>query len=405
MASREHVLHLLAEAAELEHNLLCSYLYAAFSLKRSVDEDLTPHELEAVERWRRTLMSVCVEEMAHLAQVANLTVALGGRPHFNRPNLPVGPGYHPAGVAVSLTPFDEATLAHFIFLERSDEVRLDDAAPFANDEEIERPETPDRLTPSAPHYETIGEFYAVLRQRLQALCDRLTPARVFVGAGAQLDAKESGVASLRTVHDLSGALEAIEMIVAQGEGSAEAGEESHFARFSAMAEELAALRAARPAFEPARRVARNPVMRPPHDDDRVHVTAPAARQVLDLANAAYWLMLRVLSQLYETPRAETALRGALVGTMFGCMHLLADTAGALTRLSATDDAAGPCAGPTFTMMRSTEGIAAGVAPAPLLLERIDDMAAAIDAAALEPSLRDRLHGRVAAMRQGLEPLA
>ena len=31
--SREHLLHMLAEASELEHNLLCSYLYAAFSLK------------------------------------------------------------------------------------------------------------------------------------------------------------------------------------------------------------------------------------------------------------------------------------------------------------------------------------------------------------------------------------
>ncbi len=31
---REYLIHLLTEAAEIEHNLLCSYLYAAFSLKR-----------------------------------------------------------------------------------------------------------------------------------------------------------------------------------------------------------------------------------------------------------------------------------------------------------------------------------------------------------------------------------
>ena len=34
MAVRERLVHLLTEAAEIERNLLCSYLYAAFSLKR-----------------------------------------------------------------------------------------------------------------------------------------------------------------------------------------------------------------------------------------------------------------------------------------------------------------------------------------------------------------------------------
>jgi hypothetical protein len=33
MALRDRLVHLLTEAAEIEHNLLCSYLYAAFSLK------------------------------------------------------------------------------------------------------------------------------------------------------------------------------------------------------------------------------------------------------------------------------------------------------------------------------------------------------------------------------------
>ena len=116
--TREHLLHVLAEAAELEHNLLCSYLFAAFSLKQGVDEDLAPHELAAVERWRAAILQVCVEEMLHLAQVANLTVAVGSRPHFDRPNLPVAPGYHPAGVRVALRPFDLDTLQHFIYLER-----------------------------------------------------------------------------------------------------------------------------------------------------------------------------------------------------------------------------------------------------------------------------------------------
>ncbi len=46
----EQVIHLLSEAAELEHNLLCSYLYAAFSLKKGPDEGLSEREAEAVQR-------------------------------------------------------------------------------------------------------------------------------------------------------------------------------------------------------------------------------------------------------------------------------------------------------------------------------------------------------------------
>lgn len=85
LGSRKQLLHLLAEAAEIEHSLMCSYLYAAFSLKRAVDEGVDQAQAEALERWRKIIIDVAVEEMGHLVMVANLTVAIGGRPHFNRP--------------------------------------------------------------------------------------------------------------------------------------------------------------------------------------------------------------------------------------------------------------------------------------------------------------------------------
>jgi len=36
--SREQLLNALAEAAEIEHHLMCCYLYAAFSLKQGLEE-------------------------------------------------------------------------------------------------------------------------------------------------------------------------------------------------------------------------------------------------------------------------------------------------------------------------------------------------------------------------------
>jgi len=78
VVTRELALHALYEAAELEHNLMCTYLYAAFSLRDGVAEGLAPDEAEVVSRWRQKLIRVAVEEMQHLAAVWNITSALGG---------------------------------------------------------------------------------------------------------------------------------------------------------------------------------------------------------------------------------------------------------------------------------------------------------------------------------------
>jgi hypothetical protein len=107
--NREQLAYLLTEAAEIEHGLMCCYLFAAHTLRRGAAEGLRDDEVVAVERWRGAIVQVAVEEMLHLALVSNLLSAIGSAPHFQRPNFPVSPGYHPAGVVVSLAPFDRAT--------------------------------------------------------------------------------------------------------------------------------------------------------------------------------------------------------------------------------------------------------------------------------------------------------
>src|SRR5258706_15473097 len=114
--TREQLVHMLYEAAELEHDLMCTYLYAAFSLKSGTAEGLTSAEAEAVARWRRTMMEVSKEEMAHLVAVWNLTSALGGTPRVGRENFPLSAGGLPASVVVRLAPFSEAVIQHFIHL-------------------------------------------------------------------------------------------------------------------------------------------------------------------------------------------------------------------------------------------------------------------------------------------------
>src|SRR6184192_2851569 len=100
---REALIYMLCEAAELEHGIMCQYLFAAFSLKQSADEGgMSEAELAAVRRWRAQVSQVAVQEMLHLALVHNLLTAIGGPPHLVRPNLPAPAGHYPAGVQLAL---------------------------------------------------------------------------------------------------------------------------------------------------------------------------------------------------------------------------------------------------------------------------------------------------------------
>jgi len=55
VAHREHLWWLLAEAMQLEHMIMCQYLFAEFSLKDGTAEGLTAEQAAAVDRWRAKL--------------------------------------------------------------------------------------------------------------------------------------------------------------------------------------------------------------------------------------------------------------------------------------------------------------------------------------------------------------
>jgi len=124
VAHREQLWWLLAEAAQLEHMIMCEYLYAEFSLKNGSGGGLTAGQAEAVGRWRTTLHEIAVQEMLHLALVSNLMTAIGAAPVFGRPNFPQRSGYFPAGVQLDLLPFGEQALRHYLFLERPEGMEL-----------------------------------------------------------------------------------------------------------------------------------------------------------------------------------------------------------------------------------------------------------------------------------------
>src|SRR5688572_29859706 len=172
LPTREQLIHALYEAAELEHNLMCTYLYAAFSLKDGESEGLNAEEAEAVSRWQRAILDVAVDEMSHLVAVWNITSALGGSPRFGRGNFPLDPGYLPAGVVVKLAPFNMDVLQHFIHLDRPLDSDEPDGAGFEAPS-FRRGASIPRLTPMPIDYETVGEFYHTMQFALDYMAKRI----------------------------------------------------------------------------------------------------------------------------------------------------------------------------------------------------------------------------------------
>ena len=378
--NREQLITLLTEAAEIEHGLMCCYLYAAFSLKTGDDSGLAPAQLEATRRWRSIILDVAIEEMLHLGLVANLMTAIGATPHFSRPNFPVAPGYHPAGVVVELATFSKETIDHFVFLERPEGVDLPDGAGFGPGRPYERATRPDVLVPSAQDFITVGYLYRAIENGFGRLTRELGEAQLFIGqADAQITAAIGRFNRLVAVTDLKTACAAVEAIVEQGEGSPGHVEDSHYVKFCGVRDELAALAAADPGFAPAWPVARNPVMRkPPTPEGKVHVDAPETARLLDLGNAAYGLMLRCLMGAFGQPAASQSLRRSLYDAAIDLMHAIVPVAEQVARLPATTRSPTPTAGLTFTLPRSITPIS-DARLLRIIAERADEIAKASSA--------------------------
>ncbi len=378
--SREALLHALYEAAELEHNLMCTYLYAAFSLRSGTEEGLSAREAEAVVRWRREILDVAVDEMSHLTAVWNITAALGGTPRFGRTNFPLDPGFLPASVVVKLAPFSAAVLQHFIFLERPQGSSEPEGEGFEPERRFLRGTTGDRLTPMATDYATVGEFYGSLGAGLRALVERVGEAAAFGGDPAlQLSDAEVGLAGARRVICLKTALAAFDAIVRQGEGASEQSAGSHFSRFCAIRAEFRALREANPAFVPNLPAATNPVLRrPPRPEGRVWLEAEPAVATVDLANAAYGLMLRLLGYAYAVPapHPDKALAVDLAVSLMRAVTALGEQA---ARLPAGPSNPGCNAGMSFTTLRDAAPLPVGPAGRRHFVERFAELASAASA--------------------------
>ena len=376
LTQREVLLHALYEAAELEHNLMCTYLYAAASLKDGEREGLGAEEAAAVRRWRQVLLGVAIEEMGHLAAVWNITSGLGGSPRFGRTNFPLDPGYLPASVVVKLAPFNADTLQHFVFLERPHGSTELEGSGFAYERSYVRGGSSGaRLTPMGMNYDTVGDFYAALAEGLRALVAHCGEANAFDGDPAlQLSPEEVNLPGAKHVRCLKTALAAFAAIVEQGEGAPRDSVGSHYQKFLGIRAELRALSDANPAFSPAFPAATNPVLRrPARPEGRVWLENPDAVATVDLANASYGLMLRLLAYAYAV-RGPSAEKSLTVDLAIGLMQAVMPLAERAARLPAGPSNPQCNAGMSFITLRDAAALPLGPGARRLFVERFAQLA-------------------------------
>jgi Ferritin-like len=323
---REH----LQWALELEHATLPPYLCALYSLDPGRNPDAAA-----------VISGVAVEEMLHLALVANILNAVGGQPRLDYPSmLTAHPRPMPHGdrsLQLSLLPFGPAALEMFLRIERP-------AGTGAPDE--------------ASGYETIGQFYEAVEDGLRALCSRLGEAAVFCGdPGRQITAAHfrHTAGRLVVVDSLATALAALEEIVEQGEGSGPEqvwdgdadpirpgdGEVAHYYRF----QELKLGRRYQPGDTALTGPTGAPIaldldgVRPMRPNPQLadHPPGHPVRVAQEEFNRTYCSLLAQLEQAFSV---RPDLLAAATGTMFA----LKAQAGALMQLP---DGPGRTAGPSF----------------------------------------------------------
>jgi hypothetical protein len=178
-------------AIELEHAVIPPYLCALYSIEDGANTTAAA-----------SLHDVVVEEMLHLTLAANVLNAIGGSPDLIHPDfVPRYPSFLPHGndtIVLNLAPFSREALAGFL--------------------QIEHPSAP-HSPPQAHRYASIGQFYAAIMEAIKRLAK--THPNLFHGTRSRQITPEyyyNSGGEVVEVTDLPSALDALEIIVIEGEG-------------------------------------------------------------------------------------------------------------------------------------------------------------------------------------------
>jgi hypothetical protein len=193
--SAEDLMQALQLAIELEHSTIPPYLCALYSIKPGTNVEVAG-----------LIRSVVVEEMLHMAQVANIFIAIGGSPNIGHAKfVPLYPGPLPGGLRTGL----------IVRLRRCSIEQIRDC--FMSIEEPEKIVHIKRLAMQLNEKVTIGWFYD---QIIAALDTLSASGKIKFGNEARQVKDWTGPGQLYVIKSLDDAKNAIAEIKEQGEGTA-----------------------------------------------------------------------------------------------------------------------------------------------------------------------------------------
>ena len=399
--NRAQLIYLLTEAAELEHGIMCCYLFSAFSMKSDVKEGVAEEYLSIIRRWRGTILQISIQEMVHLSLACNILTAVGGAPHLRRPNLPVSPRAYPPSFSLELVPFCHQSLASFVFIERPEDMNGKDTGSGLS---LPPQQKLSDIFSNAREYDNQGRLYRGIEDGLQYLSQKYGEDRLFLGPPeAQLASAYFSLPGLDPVTDLASAAAALKVIVDQGEGARDSTENSHYARFLAIQEEYEQIHKEYPKFEPGRRVMRNPYSMLPSEIADVGevnlIEDPLSIDISNLFDGCYELLMQMLGRLFlhgdESQGQLTRLSEITVGMMMDVIGPLGET---LTTLPAGASHPGLTAGPSFRLSRDVNTPPHQSAARALFIERLKELSAYcgfLQIKGVAPSVLTRVKGSLA----------
>jgi hypothetical protein len=368
ITTRSQLVPALQHAAMIELAVMLQYLYAAFSiptygagLEYVRRGEWTSEQLQLIcgdggetrdKGMRSSLLTVAREEMIHFLIVNNIIMAIGEP--FYIPSIDFGAINNQLLVPLdfSLEPLGIGSVARFIAIEQPEDL-------------IGEVKCGDLMSSSSPEenhhlYSSLSELYGNIREGLQRVPNLFMVDKGRGGGEHHLFLRES----INAVHpdyqlevdDLASALFAIDVVTEQGEGniltSVMPEEESHFDTFLRMSEflmteQMKGVRSRRAPWSPAYPVVRNPTLHPGNPAKEL-VTDPNAREVLQLFNRSYFMMLQLMVQHFgqcpDSSLRRSELMNMAIEVMTGVMRPLAEL---LVRMPS--GRRGKTAGPSFEL--------------------------------------------------------
>ena len=349
--SREDLIFILSEASTLEHMVMCEYLFAVFSLKRSESEGLTSDQFQRVRKWEEVVTKVALQEMLHLALVNNMLVSIGSAPYFHHPNFPQPSKYFSPNIKLALIPFGEQALRYFLYLERPEGMSISGVPGFEVLGDLSPAELKGGIVPQGQYFSTIGYLYRGIEGGFAYLVKKYGEEGVFLGANqTQATEAQFGWPELVAVTNLSSAMRAIEGIVENGEGARGKWENSHFGMFLGVFKEFMEMKESNTNFSPTRPVVAA-YARPPVGVENVPLISDTfTSRVADLFNASYGVAIQSLSRFFVHDKTYSDELQLLADTAVGLMTKVIKPLGiVLTSLPIGSRLPGLTAGPSFEL--------------------------------------------------------